>query len=215
LKIVLDYKSQKLKVESAEDNLTIARSGFFPTLSASYGFTTSSNNVGDLFSNRSYNFGLSLSLPIFSNWNTEYSLEYAEVQVKNEKENLHALERSIKIELQDAYLQFLSAKKKYEVSSKNVISARQNRKVNIEKFNLGSTTMLQKLQADKDYTQAQTDMITSKYDLFYYKEAFEHVIGNIDPNLYNDNERWRNRTEKENQLKKNNSSWWTFVIAFK
>ncbi len=82
----------------------------------------------------------------------------------NELEDLAALERTIKIEIKESYLNLVAAKKHLEVTNSNVTAARENRRVNNESYNLGSGTILDVLQSDKDYTQALTDNISAKFE---------------------------------------------------
>jgi len=91
-----DYQSQKLKLESAQYQLTISRSGLFPALSGNYRYSTSAIRPGDLFNRSIFSLGLSLNFPIFSNWNTDFAIQSAEVQTKNSAEDLNALEKEIR-----------------------------------------------------------------------------------------------------------------------
>ncbi len=175
-----DLKSQDLLVNNAEESLIIQRSGLFPTLTGSYGFGTSGVEPGDLFDRRSYSIGLSLNVPIFSNWNTEAGMDYAKAGIKNERENLEALKRSIKIQVKQGYLDLIAAKKQLDVSSKNVISAEENRRINNERYNLGAGTILDVLQSDKDYTNAVSAMIDARYNYYKLKDNLTNILGKLD-----------------------------------
>jgi len=59
-----DYKSKKLDLESADDGRTIAFSGLLPTLTGSYGYSTSGTKPSALFERDTYSAGLSLNIPI-------------------------------------------------------------------------------------------------------------------------------------------------------
>ncbi len=178
-----DYQSKQLDLESAEDGVVIARGGLFPQLSASYGlFNTQADAISNLYKNKTYShsFGLTLSVPIFSNWRTDNQIQFAKVSVMNTQEDLSALERSIKIQVKQGYLDLQAAKKQLDVSNKNVISAGENRRVNNERYNLGSGTILDVLQADKDYQQALSDQINAQYRYFEYRDRLMNYLGVLD-----------------------------------
>lgn len=198
-----DYQSKQLDLESAEDGVVIARGGLFPKLSASYTISSTQlsriekvdsltsnrfflyNNIpteslSDLYKSTNHTFGLTLSIPIFSNWRTDNQIQLAQVSVMNSQEDLSALERSIKIQVKQGYLDLQAAKKQLDVSNKNVISAGENRRVNNERYNLGSGTILDVLQADKDYQQALSDQINAQYRYFEYRDRLMNYLGVLD-----------------------------------
>ncbi|PID59836.1 MAG: hypothetical protein CR986_04660 [Ignavibacteriae bacterium] len=179
-----DYKSKRLELEIAESGKTIANSGYFPRLSGNYGFSTSGTSVNSLFERKNYNVGLTLSFPIFSNWNTEESSQLAKINYLNQEVELFELERKIKIQVKESFLNLVAAKKKLEVTQVNVKAAKENRKVNSERYNLGSGTILDVFQSDRNYTQALTDLITSKFEYLENRDKLLNAIGKLDYENY-------------------------------
>ncbi len=179
-----DYLGKKLSLASAENGLTIAQSGLFPNLSGNYNFSTRASSPDDLFTRREWSLGLSLNIPIFSNWNTEAQIQFAKIKIENTKEDLNALERQIKIEIKQGYLDLVAAKKRLDVSTANVKAAEENRKINQERYNLGSGTILDVLQSDKDYTQAQSDKINALYEYYKLRDKLLNSLGRINPNAF-------------------------------
>ncbi len=179
-----DYRSQKLLYESSLAGVKIARGGLFPRISGSYSFSTSATAPNDLFNRRTYNVGLSLNFPIFSNFNTELQIEMAKVNALNASEDLRILERQIKIEIKQGYLDLIAAKKQLEVSLENVKSAAQNREINRQRYNLGSATILDVLQADKNYTQAVQNKISAEYEFYRLHDALLNSLGKLNARKY-------------------------------
>ncbi len=180
----LDYKSKQLQLASAENGKTIAQSGLLPSLSGNFSFSTSGIQTQYLFDREYYNVGLTLSLPIFSNWNTEESMEFAEVNKLNVKEDLQALERTIKIEVKESYLNLIASKKQLEVTNSNITAAKENRRVNNERYNLGSGTILDVLQSDKDYTQALRDNISARFEYYQNRDRLMNALGKLEIEKY-------------------------------
>ncbi len=175
-----DFKSQQLLVDAAKSGVTIARGGIYPLLSGNYSFGTSATDPDNLFNRKTWSVGLTLNLPIFSNFNTENNIELAIASQKNVEEDLNTLERQIKIEIKQGYLDLTAAKKSLDVATKNVVSAEENRKVNQERYNLGSGTILDVLQADRDYTDALRNKIDALYNFYKAKDALMNSLGKLE-----------------------------------
>lgn len=175
-----DYKSQLLTVNSAQSGVTMAQGRVYPSLSANYSYGSGAISVDKLFDRKVFNVGLSLNLPIFSNFATESAIEMAKVTELNAKEDLYALERQIKIEVKQGFLDLTAAKKTLEVAIKNVTAADENRKINQERYNLGSATILEVLQANRDYIDALRNKINSIYDFYRQYDKLNNAIGRLD-----------------------------------
>ena len=179
-----DYQSAKLSLESALNGITIARSGYFPSLSNSNSYYTYSDNVNTLFQNRNYTVSLTLNVPIFSGFSTENRLQLAEVSAKNSKADLSDLERDIKRNIQKTYLDLQAAEKSLDVSKGNVAAAEESRRIQQEKYALGSSTLLDVLVANSDYLTAQTNLINAEYAYIVLSEQVKYQLGVLDYKKY-------------------------------
>jgi outer membrane protein len=175
-----DYKSQKLNVSAAESGITMARGGIYPSLGGTYQYSTSAVSTGDLFNRKSLYIGLQLSLPIFSNFNVDNQIQSSIVMMKSAQEDLYALERSIKIEIKQTYLDLVAAKKSLDVAVKNAEYAKETQRINQERYNLGSATLLDVLQANRDYTDALRNKINAVYDFYRQHDKLNNAIGRLD-----------------------------------
>ncbi|MCX6174084.1 MAG: TolC family protein [Ignavibacteriales bacterium] len=172
-----DYQSSKLKLESSEYQLTIARGGLFPSLSGNYNFSTSATQPSDLFSRKIYSFGLSFSFPIFSKWSTELAIQSALVSNKNTNEDLNALERQIKSDLKNAVLDLQTAKLQLEVSRAALKSAEEIWEIQRDSYTLGSATYIDQQQSYRDYIQATNNSIASESNYIYRQFGLLSAMG--------------------------------------
>ena len=165
-----DYQSLVYQQQAAQSQLTIARSGFFPTLSGNYGFSTSSPDPSNLFTQKSYSLGLSLNIPIFSNWNTENQVESATVGVENTNEDLSALERTIKSEVKTALLNLQTARQQVDASNAALEAAKESWNIETETYKLSAATYIDLQLAYNNYLQAQYNKINNDYNylIAYY-----------------------------------------------
>ncbi|MCX7875394.1 MAG: TolC family protein [Melioribacteraceae bacterium] len=179
-----DFKSQQLALNAAEDGLTIAKSGYFPTISLDYSYGSGAVDINKMFDRKSLRVGMSLNIPIFSNFSTETQIQQAEINKLNQKEDLLALERQIKIEIKQGYNDLVAAKKSLDVANKNVLAAEENRKINLERYNLGSATILEVLQSNRDYIDAMRNKINNIYDFYRKYDNLNNAIGRLDFSKY-------------------------------
>jgi len=175
-----DYRSVLLDLESANDGITKAWSGYLPKLTGSANFSTYANQINKLFNSRSYSVGLTLSIPIFSNFNTENQVQFAEVNAMNKEIVVSDLERQIKKNLKKTFLDLQAAEKALEVGKRNVVAAQENLKIESEKYSLGAGTLLNVLVANSEFTNAQTNYINAQFAYITLSEQLKYYLGVID-----------------------------------
>ena len=175
-----DYQSIQLDLASAENGVTKAWSGYLPKLTGSANFSTYANQVDKLFKSKNYSAGLTLSLPIFSNFNTENQVEFAKVNVMNKQVEVNDLERQIKKNLQNTFLNLQAAEKALEVDKRNVEAAQESQKIESEKYSLGSGTLLNVLVANSNYTTALTNYINAQFAYVKLNEQLKYYLGVLD-----------------------------------
>lgn len=172
-----DFQSQKFQIQSVESQLTTARSGLFPRLSASYGFSSGATKPSDLLNRRVYSLGLSLNIPVFSNWNTENSIQSAEVQLENSNADLKALELNIISQVSTAHLDLQTAKQQLEASEVALTASRESWQIKKETYNLGSAIYLDLQQAYNYYLQAEYNKINNEYKYLIAQYTLLNALG--------------------------------------
>jgi len=184
LKNRTDYMGQMHTVASSEEGITIAKGGYWPSLSGNYGFTTSTGNINNFFDRKFWSLGLSLNVPIFSNFGTENSVQFAKVRFQNANEDLLALERQIKIEVKQGFLDFNAVTKGLEVAIENVQSSAENRRVQYERYSLGAGTFLDVLLSDRDYQNALSQRVDAEFLFYKTRDALLNYLGKLDYKNY-------------------------------
>ncbi len=179
-----DYKSAQLNLESAQSGITIARAGHFPTLTVSGGYNLSSNDYSLLKDNYRYGVSLNLSLPIFSGFRISNSVQAAEVTEMNSELTLNDLERTIKQNIQQTYLNLQAAEKSLDVNRTNIEAAQENQKIQEEKYSLGSSTLLDVLTAVSNYTQARSNYISAQFSYIQLSEQLKFYLGELEYKKY-------------------------------
>lgn len=179
IKMRPDYQSATQNVRSAQSSLTIARSGLYPIVSASASYGLSDKELAKISDNRSLSTGVTLSLPIFSGFQTKNAIEQAIIVQRNADDLLKQNERQILVDIQKAQLDIEAAQKQVKVTQTSVFSAEMDRKIAEEKYNLGAGTLLDLLIANANYTNAQSNQVNAAISYLLSKKQMEYALGTI------------------------------------
>jgi outer membrane protein len=172
-----DYQSSLLARKISENDLSISRSGHYPSLSLGTGYSLGGQNFGTMSDSKSWNWRLSMSIPIFSGFQTSTAVQTSQLNLELAEQQLEQAKRSVAKDVKYALLSLETARKRYDVSLKNMKSAEEDRRIAEERYNLGSNTLLDLLVATANYTQAISNKVSSSYDFVYAKLQFRIAVG--------------------------------------
>ena len=175
-----DYRSALLNSESSKSGITIAQSGHWPSLTADGSYAWFGNSLSEIDKNKNLQIGLSLNLPIFLGWSVSNRVQLAEVQSKITEIELSDLERDIKRQIKTNFLNLQAAQKGLAVSENNISAARENLKIEEEKYALGSGKLLDVLIANSRYTNALTDLLNSQFAYIVLSQQLKYNLGVLD-----------------------------------
>ncbi|MGB9913157.1 MAG: TolC family protein [Candidatus Kapaibacteriota bacterium] len=148
-----DLISIEQQIASSQANLTIARAGYLPTLSA-YGGWSWANNEFRNFSDLGRSFiGLSLRIPIFENFKSNYQIELAKAQILQLEMQKLQLEQNVRNQIIQALNNLEAAEKQLFASKKSLESAQKNFESAQERYRVGAIGIV-------DYTVASQCMTT-------------------------------------------------------
>lgn len=160
----------------------IARTSFLPSVSLSYNRSTS---VIDTFSNffdfrpidASYSIRVGLSFNIFNNLGDTYNLVSANKNLNSAQENLANEKNNIGLQVQQAYLNLQMNEEALKVNEEAMASAQEDWNIVKEKYNLGAATMLDVLDAEVSYKQAQINQVQAQFNYNIAAATLENVMG--------------------------------------
>ncbi len=176
-----NVKKAESDLRSAEAQLGMARSTFFPSLNfyGSYSWDNADLDEIKYIRRRDYNWTLSayVSFNIFDNFTKNYSLSYAKANRKSAQESFHQKKRDVALELKQAFLSVQEANQKIDLTKRKLESAEEVLDLVQEKYNLGSASILELLDAEVSYKQAESDRVQAFYDHNLAIAEFEKAIG--------------------------------------
>ncbi len=171
-----DLTASKINVEVAETSVRQANSSYFPIIRASGGWQWSNYEWGD-FGQGTPSVGVSMSVPIFTNFSTGRQVENAKLQVEQSKVEYERMEQQVKTQVQMAYVALKSAEKTLEITQKSIKSAERNYESAKERFQVGSASINELHDANLQLVTTKINLVNSVYDYFKAKNELLYSIG--------------------------------------
>lgn len=171
----------KFDLKSAEAQFGMARSGLFPNFGVSGSYSWKHEDLDEIknIRRRNYNWALSayVSFNIFENFTKKHNISYAKANLNSQRENFHQTKRDVALELKRAFLNVQEAEEKIDLTEEKVESAQEDLDLMQEKYNLGAANILELLDAEVSFKQAESDQVEALYDHNLAVAQFEKAIG--------------------------------------
>jgi outer membrane protein len=187
-----DLKSEIADIKSLEYQLKITQGSLYPSISASatlssrysdqYSLPGQGNvNFNDQFFDQQINrsLGLSINIPIFQNWNRMYNIQSSKIQLKNAKLSFDNSKLQVIQEVTQAYNDYTSYVKQLEASQKSRRASERAFETQQERYNVGSSTLIELSQAQANYVEAQSNYTQAMYNLIFQEKLLDYYLGKL------------------------------------
>jgi len=158
-----DLASLDLRKKATQTDVKSAKGEFYPNLALTGGYV-SADIPNFLAVTNLVNVGAGVSYNIGSLWKTKAKVEQAEARAKQIQINQSLLNDDIRLQVSQAYLNWLSTQKKIQVHEKAVDQATENYRIVKNKFNNSLATTTDLLEADVSQLRAKMDLVFAKAD---------------------------------------------------
>jgi len=184
-----DLLSQQKQIEAARTQITVSRSGYWPTLSLSASAGTSySSTLSDQFdfseqledANPNASIGLSFSLPLFDRLATRSAVQQSKIQLRQAEIATDRLKLQIGVEVRQALEDYAEAQKEVEVSAAQLKYSEQALKSIEARYTVKASTLLEVIQARSAYYQAGYQSINARYNLLLKGISMAYFRGDLD-----------------------------------
>lgn len=169
-------RAEELRLDAAEWTIRNARSAYLPTLSASGGIGTNYYTMGGV-NNESFgeqarrNFsqyiGLSLSIPIFSGFQTRNQVRSAELGKANQELQLATVKNALYKEIQQAYYGAVSAREKYYASETASGSAEESYRLVTARYENGTANITEFNESRESYLKSRSNLAQARYEYLF------------------------------------------------
>ena len=127
--------------------------------------------------NAGQNFGLSLSIPILNNFTIRQNVNRSKVNILRNENQLLQKKLDLESTVNQSYNDANGALKAYSASLKSMESRKLSYDYAREKFEIGALSSFDLTQVKQRFESAQSDLITSKFDLIFKIKVLEFYFG--------------------------------------
>lgn len=180
----VEAESRSPRVQSAAANASAAhasmrasRSSYWPslTLSANTGWNGSRANDYDLLNQRQVS--LALRWNIFDRFDRELAIAEREANLDVAEASASEVRRAVQADLAMRLAELDAAKTRIEITQTSVVAAREDLRVQQERYRLGASTIVDMLTSQEALNQAEVDVVNARFDYLRSKAQLEALIG--------------------------------------
>lgn len=170
-----------LGIDISKWEITVAKAGFRPQVSANAGYLYRSDSWNDMFNDRHSNWeiGIAVRVPLFDGFSSKAKVEEAKARYAQAVLSKEDLVETIAVEIRRDCLDMRQASAIVESQRDNVDEAREALRLSIVSYDNGVGTNLDVLDAQVSLAQIETNLAQGTYDYIMAKAALERTIGQL------------------------------------
>ncbi|OFX31235.1 MAG: hypothetical protein A2X08_04315 [Bacteroidetes bacterium GWA2_32_17] len=147
---------------------------YSPTFNYDYSTPSFNNQLKD---NKSKYISFGLSIPIFNNWQANYSISSAKINALNSKYSYNLAEKQLQKEIQQAHADATAALKKYFAAKKAVNASQESFRYIQQKFDVGLINSVDFNLAKNNLAKARSELIKAKYEYVFRIKILDFYRG--------------------------------------
>jgi outer membrane protein TolC len=180
----VEAESRSPRVQSAAAGASAARasarasrSSYWPslTLSANTGWNGSRGNDYDLLNQRQVS--LALRWNLFDGFDRELAVAQREADVDVAEASAADARLGVQADLELRLAELDAARTRIEITRTSVVAAREDLRVQQERYRLGASTIVDVLTSQEALNQAEVDVVNARFDYLRAKAQLEALIG--------------------------------------
>lgn len=175
-----DLKAAEAQFKAAQASVDLVRAQGRPTVSLSAGPAWQRLQGETLHGNT---IGLTLSVPIFTGFDTTYRVRNAEAQVDVRAAQRDRIQNQVALDVWRAYQSLSTATQSLKTAADLVASAEQSERVALGRYKAGVGTVLDLLSAQSALANARLQRIQAELDWNVYRATLAQAMGSLDYTL--------------------------------
>ncbi|WP_310496369.1 TolC family protein, partial [Sandarakinorhabdus sp.] len=172
-----DILAAKARIASADANIRSARSAGRPSLSvaASNALTAVDTSVDRNLAT----VGLTLSVPVFSGWNTRYNIAAAAAQAEQQRANAEQTRQQAGLSVYSAYVALEAALAGLKTAGALVASATESASLTQGRYKAGTGTFADLLNAQSALAQALQSRVQAEFNVRTADAQLARAVGSV------------------------------------
>jgi len=179
-------KSAEIRLKAYENQIRIAQSYFYPTLTFAGGIGSNYYNISNSINN-SFGFQVknnlseyvtfNLSIPILDRQETRSNVRKSKIQRDDQILNVEDNKKKLYKAIQQAYYAAMDAKSRYTAYKESMESTKESLTLVIAKYENGMADITEYNEALRSYSEAESKLIQAKYEFFFATEILKFYNG--------------------------------------
>lgn len=179
-------EAENIRLQSAERNIRIARSGYYPNINLGVGMGTNYYKTSgfpaasfndQMRDNLNKSISLSLSIPIFNRFSTRNQIRSAKLQYQNQQLQLDETHKSLYKEIQQAYYNALAAQKQCVSSMQAEKASTMSFNLMEKKYTAGKATATEYQESKNALFKATTNRLQAQYTFLFRQKILDFYRG--------------------------------------
>jgi outer membrane protein len=181
-----DLAAEESRVSAAAQAVKGAAASKLPTVSLSVGYNTAFSSATDLgFTDqrnqrRGGSIGVGVSFPLFDRGATNVATQQARLQEDNARLSMENQRQTIALEVRRAYLDYETARQQLTAAQAQQKAADLAVSTTQQRYQLGSSTLLELTQARAAQLQAASAVVSARYTVAFQKAAMSYYSGDLE-----------------------------------
>lgn len=175
--------SAQLNRRLAEINLKQVRATRYPQVGVTTGYTFSDNKTPAGFTlaqnQHGLNYGLTATINIFDGFNQTRKERNAKIQIDNANISAKQIQLNIETQVNTLFAAYLSGLDLIRLGQDNVVIAKKNLDISLEKYKLGNITPLEIREAQRNYLAAQSTFFAAQYQSKQAEITLKQITNSI------------------------------------
>ncbi|HEU4624041.1 MAG TPA: TolC family protein [Steroidobacteraceae bacterium] len=183
----VDLRAEEARVDAAEQNVRVARSNRWPTVSLNGGYSSAYSSASpfsfsdQLDQRRGGSVSIGISVPLFDRGATSNATRRAEIQADNERLQLESLQQDVALQVRRSFLDFQTAKEQLVNAQAQLRAAELSLEASQDRYEAGAATLVELTQARAVQVQAASALVTARYNLQFQRILLDYYVGDLDP----------------------------------
>ena len=156
-------------------------------MSLTAGYSSAFNSGADasfwnqLDQRRGASIGLGVFIPLFDRGATSLATQQTKVQEDNARIALETQQREVGLEVRRAYLDLQAAQQRVSAANAQLRAAQQALDATEQRYRVGAATLVELTQARATQVQAQSALVSARYDVALQRTVLAYSLGDLDP----------------------------------
>ena len=177
LKMRQEIKTILLQLDNADKAIKISRAGYLPSVAATYTYERTGEDPD--VENDSWSLGVGMSWNIFEGGSNYYDVSRAKSLSSKLGYLLKSLQDQISLEVKNSYLAAQEARARTTVAEKAIDQAKENLRIQKDRYNLQVATTTNVLDAQALLDQAMKNYITARADYAKAIASLNSAMGTL------------------------------------